>query len=115
MGLFGPLGDTRLGSFDGGPAYGGANLFGVDAGALGDDAEYIGSQRRQFGRQPNWMLFPYTGTGVAATNANTTPSTPAATPQTGPGMMAPPPSMQTLGSYTTRRTELFGPLASVAI
>jgi hypothetical protein len=115
MGLFGPLGDTRLGIYEGGPAStGGANIFGMDPGAL-DDAEYVGSQRRLTGLQWLRARYPYAGAGMPAMNAIAPPATaPAATPAV-PGIIAPLPSMQTLGGFTTRRTQFFGPLASVAI
>jgi hypothetical protein len=86
----------------------------MDPGAL-DDAEYVGSQRRLTGLQWLRARYPYTGAGMPAMNATAAPVvSPAATPA-GPIMAVPLPSMQTLGGFTTRRTQFFGPLASVAI
>lgn len=53
---------------------------------------------------------PATGTGTASGNAGA----PAATAPVEPPVPQMP-SMQALGTFTTRRTQLFGPLGSVSI
>jgi hypothetical protein len=63
-------------------------------------------------RIPNPYVLPSYPPAAAMTSG-----TPGASPVTAPGQApAPPlPSLQTLGTFTTRRTQLFGPLGSVSI
>jgi len=91
MPLFGPLGSS---------VYGGA-LYGVDLDV--DDSD-----------SPRFVRLPI---GPAVTPAQ--PASSAATPSVTPAVPVPatalPPPVQSLGTFTTRRTQLFGPLSAVAI
>jgi hypothetical protein len=108
MGLFGPLGSVIYGHAP--PALS-SGLYGTDPDAV-DYAMQLGVPRPL--PIPNQYLWPWQlpDTGTTAVNTAVASAT-AATPAQAP---APPlPSMQSLGTLTTRRTQLFGPLGSVSI
>ncbi len=89
MPLFSPLGYTD---------YGGS-LFGVDLGV--DDPA---------ARRP--LMFP---NGLLYQPAQQTAPAPAAPAVSGTASASPPPPLQSIGTFTTRRTQLFGPLSAVSI
>ena len=112
MALFGPL-DYAV--------YGGL-LHGLSGDVYGfePDTQYstVGPQRPRL--LPNDYLWPddpdASGTGVAPTVANPPVANSIAPfPGTVVPQPAPLPSMQMLGTLTTRRTQLFGPLAGISI
>ena len=94
MPLFGPIGVGLANA-----------LFGLNTPASGFEL--------QSGMQPPFS-FPYGYSFVPSTPPPAT--TPAATPAPIPAApAAPPPPMQSIGTFTTRRTQLFGPLGAVSI
>jgi hypothetical protein len=109
MGLFGPLGagigDIRQGIFDSAPY---VPMYGTDPDAM-DYAMRLGVPRPL--PTPNRLLYPQSAAAAGA--GATSPGINAAAPV--PYTVASLPAMQTIGGFTTRRTELFGPLATVAI
>jgi hypothetical protein len=103
MPLFGPLGSMIYGDAPLGVSSG---LYGVDPDAV-DYAMRIGVPRPLL--PPSRFAFPFS----QPTALNTAPP---ALPATTLALPPPPlPAMQSLGTFTTRRTELFGPLSAVSI
>ena len=106
MGLFGPL-DSLI--YPGGPFANSPWLYRFDSDATGYNFQ-PGVPRPL--TVPNSSSLP-----SSPPAAGTTSGYSGAPPATAPvGPPAPPmPSMQALGTFTTRRTQLFGPLGSVSI
>ncbi len=96
MPLFGPIGVGLANA-----------LFGVNTGTNGFEL--------QSGLQPPGLPFgvPYQPAAAASTTPTATPA-PGSSTSGGP---APPPvpAMQSIGTFTTKRTQMFGPLGAVSI
>ncbi|HUJ40850.1 MAG TPA: hypothetical protein VLW54_09910 [Candidatus Acidoferrales bacterium] len=106
MPLFGPLSSVRYANA---PFSVSSGLFDVDQDAA-DYAMQFGVPRPIFA--PRAPLLPMNAAAAAASNAGVpAPVSPAGvTPPAG----APPP-LASLGTFTTRRTQLFGPLSTISI
>ena len=97
MPLFGPMG----------PAITGGGLYGVDFAALVNAFQNnLPDPRSSLYSSVLPPPAPATATGASLAPAAGASSVPPAPP---------PPAMQSIGTFTTRRTQLFGPLAAVAI
>jgi len=88
-----------------------------------DNDDTSGDPSRLFGVVTDGMYYRRTGTGVrpvlipgaALTSGSQSANTPTtAAPLPAVSAAAPPP-VQSLGTFTTRRTELFGPLSTISI
>jgi hypothetical protein len=94
MPLFGPLGSTNYGRA----------LYGVDLDV--DDSAP---------RRPIMLPIGPVYTPVQPAATVTPPAASSAVPTAATTAAAPLPAVQSLGTFTTRRTELFGPLSAVSI
>jgi len=96
MPLFGPIGVGLANA-----------LFGVNTPAGGFELQ---------SGMPTQFPFPYGYPFVPSTQQTTTPTATPAPASVAPVAPAPPPPpMQSVGTFTTRRTQLFGPLGAVSI
>lgn len=111
MGLFGPLGDIRAGVDDFGGFQGGAGGFLQDGGRPRYPADLD-----EFRKNALLSVLQAGGTPSAVTNVAPTAGGGAAIPSATAGSPAAAslaPALTTLGGFTTRRTQLFGPLANL--
>jgi hypothetical protein len=110
MGLFGPLGSAGYG--DASPAVS-SGLYGVDPADV-DYVMQLGVLRPRL--IPNRNVLPAYQQAMDTPAAISAPVAPSATAATALSALAPPlPAMQSLGTFTTRRTQLFGPLSGISI
>jgi len=100
MPLFGPIG----------PAVDAGGLYGVDFAGLNDA---FGSSLPYPPFASYNYLFPPLRPATTA-GASTAPAAAAAT-SAAPAPAPAPPAMQSVGSFATRRTQLFGPLSGIGI
>jgi len=123
MGLFGPLGYAAYGgafgvSPGGGPSGGTLRILQPDDTDDTDYAMQPGVPRPLPPANP-YLLQPY-ASAAPATQTAAGAAPPAANPfaplpRIGVPPSAPMPSIETLGAFTTRRTQFFGPLSGISM
>jgi len=107
MGLFGPLDYLTFGDM---PPLKYAHLYGMDP-----DATAYSWVRPAASPIETPATSPTSGAPPAGTSGGAAAASPASSPLQAQPTAAALPSVQSLGTFTTRRTQLFGPLGGVSI